>query len=57
MANISVVDKQLLEDAFGMRSGYVLDFTDASFKHFFEDFEINIEDEKYRTNGDSKART
>ena len=55
MAKISIPDRQLLESAFGMRNGYVLDFTDASFKRFFEDFEINIEDEKYRANGDSKA--
>ena len=38
MADISAIDKQLLEDAFGMRSGYVLDFTDSSFKSFFRRF-------------------
>lgn len=55
MADISAIDKQLLEDAFGMRSGYVLDFTDSSFKSFFEDFGININDDKYFANGNSKA--
>ena len=50
-----MIDKQLLEDAFGMQTGYVLDFSDASFKKFFEDFGINIDDPKYFVNGTSKA--
>ncbi len=55
MAKISALDKRLLENAFGMQTGYVLDFSDESFRRFFEDFEINIEDEKYCKNGTSKA--
>ena len=55
MAKISTLDKRLLENAFGMQNGYVLDFSDESFRRFFEDFEINITDEKYYKNGTSKA--
>lgn len=55
MAKINMIDKQLLEDAFGMQTGYVLDFSDASFKKFFEDFGINIDNPKYFVNGTSKA--
>ena len=32
MANIRRVDMRLIEDAFGMASGYVLDFTNRSFE-------------------------
>jgi len=35
MANIRRVDMRLIEDAFGMASGYVLDFTNRSFEQFF----------------------
>ena len=55
MAKINMIDRQLLEDAFGMQTGYVLDFSDASFKKFFKDFGINIDDSKYFVNGMSKA--
>jgi len=35
MANIRPVDMGLIEDAFGMASGYVPDFTNHSFEQFF----------------------
>ena len=35
MANIKVADKKLLEEAFGMSGGDVLDFSDRSFAEFF----------------------
>lgn len=34
MANLSFIDKQLIEDVFGMSSGYVLDFTNRTFDEF-----------------------
>lgn len=55
MANIKVSDKKLLEDAFGMGSGYVLDFSDKSFAEFFSALGIDITDEQYLKNGTSKA--
>lgn len=55
MANIKVSDKKLLEDAFGMGSGYVSDFSDKSFVEFFSALGIDITDEQYLKNGTSKA--
>lgn len=48
---------RVLDDAFDMHSGYVLNFSDRTFAEFFEDeFSIEIEDEKYYSNGSSKAK-
>lgn len=55
MANIKVADKNLLEEAFGMRGGYVLDFSDRSFAEFFSALGIDITDEQYLKKGTSKA--
>ena len=46
MANLKFSEKQLFEKLFD-RSGYVLNFSDRTFKEFFRDFNINIEDNKY----------
>ena len=53
MANLKFNEKQLFEKLFD-RGGYVLDFSDRTFKEFFSDFNINIEDNKYYKNGTSK---
>lgn len=55
MANIKMSDRKLLEDAFGMSSGYVLDFSDKSFAEFFSALGIDITNEQYLKNGTSKA--
>lgn len=55
MANIKLSDKKLLEDAFGMNGGYVLDFSDKSFAEFFSTIGVDITDEQYLKNGTSKA--
>lgn len=55
MANIKLSDKKLLEEAFGMNGGYVLDFSDKSFAEFFSALGIDITDEQYLKNGTSKA--
>lgn len=48
---------RIIDDAFGMRGGYVLDFSNGTFAEFFEDeFGIDIYTEKYAFNGGSKAR-
>lgn len=39
-----------------MASGYVLEFTDRTFSEFFQRLEINIDDDKYKVNGSSKAK-
>lgn len=45
---MSGTDKQILETLFGMRSGYVIDFSDRTMSDFFlEEFSIAIYDKKY----------
>ena len=34
MANLSFIDKQLIEEVFGMSGGYVLDFSNRTFDEF-----------------------
>jgi len=34
MANLSFIDKQLIEDVLGMGGGYVLDFSNRTFDEF-----------------------
>ena len=55
MADLKFQEKRIIEEVFGMSSGYVLDFSDRTFSEFFDDFQINIDDPKYNTNGGSKA--
>ncbi|CAD6492790.1 MAG: hypothetical protein EMLJLAPB_00369 [Candidatus Argoarchaeum ethanivorans] len=57
MANLKPVEKKYFEDIFGMSSGYVLGYTNATFAELFRDVVgINISDDKYAFNGDSKAK-
>jgi hypothetical protein len=56
MANLSMVDKRLLEELFGMAGGYVLDFSNNTFAEFFNQHGIEIYLDKYATFGDSKAK-
>ena len=55
MANIKLSDKKLLEEAFGMNKGYVLDFSDKSFAEFFSTIGVDITDAQYLKNHPSKA--
>ena len=56
MATISSKDRNLLTKYFQMDSGYVLDFSNRTFANFFEEFEIDIEDEKYSLNYSSSSK-
>ena len=56
MSNLSPADKEYLENALRLDTGWVLKFTDETFKDFFETFGINIDDPKYSENGTSKAK-
>jgi hypothetical protein len=57
MTNLKPVEKKYFEDIFGMGSGYVLDYTNTTFAELFRDVVgINIYDDKYAFNGDSKAK-
>lgn len=55
MANLKFNQKQLFEKIFD-RGGYVLDFTDRTFAEFFNDYNINIEEDKYHKYGRSKMK-
>lgn len=57
MANLKPVERRYFEDILGMSSGYVLDYTDATFAELFRDVVgIDIYGDKYAFNGDSKAK-
>ena len=57
MSSPSLLEKIQLEKLLKMASGYVLDFTDATFGDFFiETVGIDIHSEKYQKKGSSKAK-
>lgn len=57
MSSLSHIEKRRLETLFNMSSGYVLNFSDATFCDFFVDtVDIDIHSEKYRKGGTSKAK-
>ncbi len=56
MSNLSPADKEYLENALRLDTGWVLHFTNETFKDFFETFGIDIEDPKYSIHGTSKAK-
>jgi hypothetical protein len=48
MASLTEIEKRYFEELFGMRSGYVLDFSDATFSEFFRSTgRVDIDDPKY----------
>src|SRR6266581_4155326 len=56
MAEFTYLEKQRLEKLFGMGSGYVLRFSDKTFREFVHDTTgRNIDDEKFKKAGTSKA--
>ena len=57
MAKLKRSEMRIIDDAFDMHGGYVLNFSDRTFSEFFEDeFGIDIYIEKYSFNGSSKAK-
>ena len=54
---IRPLDMRLLDDIFGMGSGYVLDFSNKTFAEFFtEELGINIDDSRFEVEGTSKGK-
>ena len=50
-------DIRIIDNAFEMHGGYVLDFSDRTFAQFFDDeLGLDIDADKYRANGTSKAK-
>jgi len=56
MSSLTDIDKRYLEKIFGMRSGYVLDYSDATYGEFFSRYKINIHGSRYQSYGTSKAK-
>ncbi len=56
MSKLRFSDKALFERLFDMRSGYVMDFTNATFAEFFWEHGIDIYSEEYASRGRSKAK-
>ena len=56
MSNLLPAERSSLEQLFGMAGGYVLDFSDTTFAHFFSNVAgIDIHASKYTVRGTSKA--
>jgi hypothetical protein len=57
MSTLNLIERKRLEKILEMGNGYVLDFSNRSFAEFFKtDFGIDIYDNKYEFNGNSKAK-
>jgi hypothetical protein len=56
LSSLTDIDKRYLEKLLGMSSGYVLDYSDATYGEFFSRHKINIHGTKYQTFGSSKAK-
>lgn len=55
MANLNSVDRRVLETLFNMGDGVVLDFSNRTFRDFFNDYNIDIYDDRYTLSSGSKA--
>ena len=54
---IHSLDMPIIDNAFAMESGYVLNFTDRTFAEFFaEELGVNIDDPRWEVQGCSKAK-
>lgn len=56
MSSLTDIEKRYLEKILVMQSGYVLDYSDATFGEFFSRHNIEIHGRKYQTYGTSKAK-
>ena len=56
MSGLNDIEKRYLESILDMGSGYVLDYSDATYGEFFDRHLIDIHGPKYRKYGTSKAK-
>lgn len=56
MSSLTDIEKRYFEKLLGMQSGYVLDYSDATFGEFFKPHRVDIHRQKYQTYGTSKAK-
>lgn len=55
MVKLTYNELESLEDILEMKTGYVSDFSNKGFENFMGTFDIEIYNDKYKTNGNSKA--
>ena len=56
MADLTYIERANIEKFLGMKSGYVMDFSDRTFQEFVgEAVGLNINDEKYYYSSNSKT--
>ena len=57
MSNLRSIDMRFIDEVFDMGGGYVLDFSDRTFREFFADeLDVDIDDPMYSMDGTSKAK-
>jgi hypothetical protein len=56
MSSLTEIDKRYLEKILNMGSGYVLDYSDATYGEFFKRHKVDIHGQKYLSYGTSKAK-
>jgi hypothetical protein len=56
MSSLTITERRQLENAFAMGGGYVLQFSDQTYREFFGDLGIEIDAERYKADGTSKAK-
>lgn len=56
MSSLTDIEKRYLEKLLDMQSGYVLNYSDATFAEFFKRHKIDIHSHRYQTYGTSKAK-
>ena len=57
MGILSHKDRRMIDEAFDMHQGYVLDFSNMTFEDYFDaEFGIDIYDKAYAIHGHSKAK-
>ena len=55
MSNLSNADKQYLDNALRLETGFIVRFNKETFSEFFQNFDIDIYDDKYSINGNTKT--
>lgn len=55
MSDLSGSERRKLEKLLGMGGGYVLNFSDRTFGDFFDEYRVEIDAERYKARGTSKA--
>lgn len=56
MSSLTDIDKRYLERLFNMQTGYVLDYSDSTYRQFFARHNVDIHGPKYQIYGTSKAK-